>query len=98
MKTITIVSRVSIVWPAELGVVQYLKKTTNLYHEGDTLEHIDWQKTSTWTLPAINDYCLKNLAEAVASYFQNDIRRDGKITKVEIFDPETKNLLVELAI
>lgn len=94
-KSITLVPRVTIQWPARMDVVDYFHKQMNLAEEGLTLEDMNWSHTQTWLIPVINEFCLKRLAKTAIQNFENDILHNGKVLKVEFFDPNTHELVVE---
>ena len=92
---VTLVPRVTIKWPARMDVVDYFHRQMNLVEEGLGMEDINWDHTQTWLLPVRNEFCLRKLAKAAIDRFEDDILHQGKVLKVEFFDPETHELVVE---
>jgi len=93
--SVEVVPVVTIQWPTNLGVVNYFHKTANLV-EGDwSADKIDWTKTQNWLIPLKNEFCLKKLAKEAISVYESYIEHDGKVLKVQLYDPETHQLLAE---
>lgn len=95
---VTLVPRVTIQWPARMDVVDYFHRMMNLAEEGLGMKDMNWSHTQTWLLPVRNEFCLRKLARAAIDRFEDDILHNGKVLKVEFFDPETHELVVEASV
>ena len=95
---VTLVPRVTIEWPARMDVVDYFHRMMNLVEPGLGMEDMNWGHTQTWSIPLRNEFCLKRLARAAIEQFENDILHNGRVLKVEFFDPETHELVVEASV
>lgn len=96
--SITLVPRVHIKWPARMDVVNYFHRQMNLAEDGWGMEDMNWEHTQTWLIPVRNEFCLKKLAQGAIRQFEEDIRHNGKVLKVEFYDPETHELVVEASV
>ena len=88
--TITFVPRITIAWPAIADAVFYFKKQANLVEPNPEM---DWSHTQTWLIPLCNEFCLRRLLRNLPKIYQDEVKGDAKVLKVEIFDPETHNLI-----
>ena len=92
---VTLVPRVTIQWPARMDVVDYFHRMMNLAEPDLGMEDMNWDHTQTWSIPLRNEFCLKKLAPAAIDRFEDDILHNGKVLKVEFFDPVSHELVVE---
>ena len=93
--SITFVPRITLAWPAIIDAVRYLRDRANLADETDKdLEsEMNWDHTQTFLIPVLNDFCVRRLLRQLPEFYQNEVRGDAKVLKVEIFDPKTHKLI-----
>jgi hypothetical protein len=92
MKTIEIVTRIVVEFNKSNFAINYLNTSANVVDVCTADSDIDWSKTSTWTVPAINKFCLDKLAKTIIKNYEDAV----KITKIELFDSATHELLSEV--
>lgn len=54
---------------------------------------MNWDHTQTWSIPVLNDLCVRKLLRALPEIYQNEVHGDARVLKVEIFDPITHKLI-----
>ena len=93
--SITFVPRITVAFPAIIDAIRYFKRNANLAceTENDLEVEMNWSKTQTWSLPLLNDFCIRKLLRSLPEIYQGEVHGDARVLKVEIFDPITHELI-----